>query len=745
MRDPRAKPSALLAAVFLPAVCAICAGAVRAAPAGPATGAVAAAPPFAYPPTEAVDHVDVLHGVEVPDPYRWLEEDVRESARVAAWVEAQNRVTSAYLDTLPSRPRILARLSELYDHERYDLPDKEGGRYFFERNDGLQNQDVVYVQDTLQGQPAVLVDPNTWSADGTVALDGAVPSPDGRWVALKVQDGGSDWRAVRVLEVGTRRQLEDRVEWVKFSDLSWLPDGSGFFYSRYPRPEPGAELQALNHGHAVYLHRVGTPQSQDELVYAREDHPDWGYDARVTDDGAFLVITIWKGTDERHQVAVRDLRRPGERPRMLVEGFDHAYDFVGNTEGRLFFRTTRDAPRGRLVAIDLSRPDPESWVEVVPQRTEVLQEATLVGGRLVVRLMQDARSLVEVRELDGRLVRTVDLPGIGTARGFQGRADDPETFFAYSSFHVPETIYRYDVRTGERAQFKQAEVAFESGDYAVEQVFFRSKDGTRVPMFLAHRRDVTPNGDRPVLLYGYGGFNIPQTPAFSITRLAWMELGGVLAVANLRGGGEYGEEWHAAGTKLRKQNVFDDFIAAAEHLVASGWTTPARLAAMGGSNGGLLVGAAVNQRPDLFAAALPAVGVMDMLRFHHFTAGRFWVDDYGSAADPEEFRALLAYSPYHNVRRGTRYPAVLATTADRDDRVVPGHSFKYMAALQAAQAGPAPVLIRIETRAGHGAGKPTDKILRLYADQWGFLVSVLGMELPAGYGPRSATVAPVPP
>ena len=706
------------------------------APSAPAERA-ASRPRLSYPPTATVEQVDALHGVEVRDPYRWLEEDVRESERVADWVEAQNRVTNAYLDALPARPAILARLAELYDHERFDLPKKEGGRYFFERNDGLQNQDVVYVQDGLRGPAKVLVDPNGWSTDGTVALAGATPSPDGRWLALQVQDGGSDWRTVRVLEVATGRQLADGVEWVKFSALSWLRDGSGFYYSRYPRPASGAELQALNHGHAVYLHRVGTPQSEDELVYTREDHPDWGYDARVTDDGAFLVITIWKGTDQRYQVAVQDLRRPGARPEMIVEGFDYAYDFVGNQGERMFFRTTRDAPRGRVVAIDLARPEPASWAEVVPQRTEVLQEATLVGGRLVVRLMQDARSVVEVRELDGRLVRGVELPGIGAARGFQGTPGDPETFFSFSSYHLPDTIYRYDVSTGERTLFKEAKVAFDGGDYTVEQVFYRSKDGTRVPMCLAHRKDVTPNGDRPVLLYGYGGFNSPQTPGFSVTRLAWMELGGVLAVANLRGGGEYGEEWHAAGTRLRKQNVFDDFIAAAEHLVATGWTRPARLAAMGGSNGGLLVGAVVNQRPDLFAAALPAVGVMDMLRFHHFTAGRFWVDDYGSAEDPAELRALLAYSPYHNVRPGTRYPAVLATTADRDDRVVPGHSFKYMAALQAAQAGPAPVLIRIETRAGHGAGKPTDKILRLYADQWAFLVANLEMELPAGYGARA--------
>jgi prolyl oligopeptidase len=700
-----------------------------------------AATGLAYPQTATVEQTDVYHGVSVADPYRWLEEDVRESARVKEWVDAQNAVTQSYLAGISERAAIAARLRELWDFEKFSLPEKEGGRYFFERNDGLQNQGVLYVQDRLDGEARVLVDPNTWSSDGTVALAGHAPSPDGRWVALLVQDGGSDWRKVRVLELPSGRQLPDEIQWVKFSGLSWLPDGSGFYYSRYPEPAAGAEFQSLNHGHSVYFHRVGTAQSEDRLVYARPDHPDWGFAAEVTEDGSFLLITIWKGTDDRYQLAVQDLRRAGSEPRMLVEGFEHGYALAGAQENELFFRTTKDAPLGRAVAVDLGAETPR-WRDVIAQGDQVLEAVSLVGGHLVGVYMKDARSEVVVFDTAGKRVRTVELPGIGSVYGFGGYADDAETFYGFSSFDRPQTIYRYDVATGKSEVFKQATVAFDPALYTVEQVFFTSKDGTRVPMFLAHRRDVTPNGDRPTLLYGYGGFNISMQPSFSVSRLAWMELGGVLAVANLRGGGEYGEEWHAAGTKLRKQNVFDDFIAAAEHLVASGWTKPSRLAVQGGSNGGLLVGAVVNQRPDLFAAALPAVGVMDMLRFHRFTAGRFWVDDYGSAEDPAEFRALYAYSPYHNVKKGVRYPAVLAPTADYDDRVVPGHTFKYIAALQAAQAGPAPVLARIEVRAGHGAGKPTEKILAEQADLWGFLVKNLGMTLPAGYGAKRAAGAP---
>ncbi|MGH8221986.1 MAG: prolyl oligopeptidase family serine peptidase, partial [Woeseiaceae bacterium] len=586
--------------------------------------------------------------------------------------------------------------------------------------------------ESLGGEPRLLVDPNGWSEDGTIALASYHPSPDGRYFAYLVQDGGSDWRTARIMDLASGEVLPEALEWLKFTGLSWTRDGSGFYYSRYPATDEEEKFQSLNTNHAVYFHRIGDAQQDDRLVYTRPEHPEWGYAAKVTDDGRYLVITVWLGTDDRYQIVYQDLDAAGAEPVMLVEGFDHDYTLAGSVGSELFFRSNNGAPRGRLLAIDLRSSD--EFREVIPEAPDVLAQAAVIGGRVIAEYMQDAWSLVRVYDLQGKLLGSVDLPGIGSASGFVGKADDPETFFLYESFNTPPVIKRLDVVTGGITVFRQAKINFDPDEYTVEQVFFHSKDDTRVPMFIAHRKDVVPDGKRPTMLYGYGGFNISETPEFSITKLAWMEMGGIYALANLRGGGEYGEEWHKAGTKLNKQNVFDDFIAAAEHLVAGNYTNPSKLAIFGGSNGGLLVGAVVNQRPDLFAAAIPAVGVMDMLRFHRFTAGRFWVDDYGSADDPEEFRALYAYSPYHNIRPGTEYPAVLVTTADTDDRVVPGHSFKYAAAIQAAQAGDQPVLIRIETRAGHGAGVPTEKIIRDYADRWAFLVENLRMTLPEGYG-----------
>jgi prolyl oligopeptidase len=693
------------------------------------TEAPPAEPAVAYPATTTVDHVDTYHGVEVPDPYRWLEDDVRENADVKAWVDAQNEVTFAYLEGIPERAAIAERLEQLWDYEKFTTPYKEGGRYFYRHNDGLQNQYVLYTQESLDAEREMLLDPNSWSEDGTVALSSYFPSPDGRYLAYLVQDGGSDWRTARVLDIESRELLDDELSWLKFTGLAWAPDGSGFYYSRYPEPEEGAEFQSLNKEQTVYFHEIGTPQADDPVVYGRPDEPEWGHVSEVTEDGAYLIITVWKGTDNRYQILVQDLNRPGSKPEFLIEGFDFDYSLAGNSGSTLYFRTDNEAPKGKLIGIDVRRPAPERWQTVVPEGEHVLQAATLIGDHFVLGYLQDARSLVQVVNLDGEAVRTVDLPGIGTASGFSGKADDTETFFSFSSYATPPSIYRYDVATGKVEPFKEVAVDFNPADYVVKQVFYTSKDGTRVPMFISHRAGLEPDGELPTLLYGYGGFNISQRPRFSIPWLAWMELGGVFAVANIRGGGEYGEEWHEAGTKLQKQNVFDDFIAAGEYLVSEGYTQPDRLAIFGGSNGGLLVGAVTNQRPDLFGAAIPAVGVMDMLRFHNFTAGRFWVDDYGSADDPEEFEALRAYSPYHNIRPGTRYPAVMATTADTDDRVVPGHSFKYMAALQAAQVGDAPVLIRIETRAGHGSGKPTSKQIEEYADRWAFLVENLHMEV----------------
>ena len=687
-----------------------------------------------YPETAAVEHVDLYHGVEVADPYRWLEDDIRESEDVDAWVEAQNEVTFAYLDSIPERDIIEKRLTELWDYERYGMPYKEGGLYYYSYNDGLQNQNVVYVQKSLDADAELLIDPNTWSEDGTVAMASYFPSPDGRHVAYMIQDGGSDWRQVRIIEVDGGALLDDELDWLKFTGLSWAKDGSGFYYSRYPETSDEEKFQSLNANHAVYFHRLGTTQDEDALVFNQPENPEWGYAASVTDDGAHLVITVWKGTDNRYQIVHQDLTVADDAPEFLIEGFDHDFSLVGNVGSELYFRTNKDAPRNRLIAIDVENPEPENWREVIPEAVDVLDGVSLVGGRIIADYMQDAQTIVKVFDLEGRQTGTVNLPGIGTAGGFQGHFDDPETFFVYTSYNTPTTVNRLDVETGEVTVFRKPDVAFDPDDYVVRQVFYKSADGTRVPMFISHHKDFKPTGNTPTMLYGYGGFNISQTPSFSITRLAWMEMGGVYAVANLRGGGEYGEEWHKAGTKLQKQNVFDDFIAAAEYLVEENYTNPSKLAIFGGSNGGLLVGAVTNQRPDLFGAAIPAVGVMDMLRFHKFTAGRFWVDDYGSADDPEEFKALYAYSPYHNIKPGTEYPAVMVTTADTDDRVVPGHSFKYAAAIQQAQAGDAPVLIRIETRAGHGAGKPTDKVVQEYADRWAFLVKNLDMRLPEGYG-----------
>ncbi|MHB0955429.1 MAG: prolyl oligopeptidase family serine peptidase [Pirellulaceae bacterium] len=681
----------------------------------------------AYPQTTTVDHVDEYHGTQVPDPYRWLEDDVRTSEQVAAWVAAQNKVTFAYLEAIPQREPLRKRLTELWDYEKYSSPFKTGGRYFYLHNTGLQNQSVLFTMESLTSEPRVLIDPNTWSPDGTVALSGLALSDNGKYLAYGIQDGGSDWRTWKIMEIEANRILDEELKWVKFSGLSWTKDGSGVFYSRYDEPQQEEQFQSLNLNQKVYYHRVGTLQSEDVLVYCRPDHPDWGFQTTVTEDGDYLVITAWKGTDDKYRIFYKDLHEPYGMPVELVDNFDNEYTFVGNDATTFYFKTDLDAPKKRLVAIDIRSPQREAWKEIIPQAENVLTGVNFVGNLFVAEYLKDARTQVLLYAPDGSPVQEVTLPGIGTASGFSGKRSDTETFYTYSSFAVPPSVYRFDLITRESRLLRRAEVKFNPDDYATEQVFYSSQDGTRVPMFITRKKDLPLDGQNPTLLYGYGGFNIPLTPAFSVSRLAWMEMGGIFAVANLRGGGEYGEAWHRAGTKLNKQNVFDDFIAAAEWLINNHYTSTPKLAIQGGSNGGLLVGACMTQRPDLFGACLPAVGVMDMLRFHQFTAGRFWVDDYGSSDDPEEFEVLLKYSPYHNLKPGTKYPATLITTADTDDRVVPGHSFKFAAKLQACQAGDAPVLIRIETRAGHGAGKPTTKIIEEIADQWAFLVKNLCM------------------
>ncbi len=689
-----------------------------------------------YPETATVDQTDTYQSaangaVEVADPYRWLEEDVRESERVAAWVEAQNEVTFAYLEALPGRAMIAERLTELFDYERVSAPFKEGGLYFSYRNDGLQDQSVLFVRDALEAEPRVLIDPNEWAEDGTVALAGAVPSPNGDLIAYLVQDGGSDWRTIKVRDIATGEDLADTIEWAKFTGVSWAKDGSGFYYSRYPEPEAGQQFTSLNYYRAVYFHEIGTDQSEDRLIITDEERPEVGFNASVSDDGDYLIISSSTGTDG-NAVHILDLNDPEAEPVAIFEGFDNNHGYVGNIGSTFIMSTDLGAPNGRIVSFDLG--DPAQLTDVIPESEFPISGASHVGGHLIVETNEDVKSVVRVYTPAGEFVREVALPGIGSAGGFGGEPDDPETFYTFTSFNQPPTVYRYDVETGESTLFNAPEVSFNPDDYVVEQVFYESTGGARVPMFVIHHRDVTPNGERPTLLYGYGGFAISLNPGFSISRLAWMEMGGVMAVANLRGGSEYGRDWHDAGRLANKQNVFDDFINAGEHLVELGWASPDTLAIQGGSNGGLLVGAVANQRPDLFAAALPAVGVMDMLRYNQFTAGRFWVDDYGDPADPEMFDVLYAYSPYHNIPETDDYPATLVTTADTDDRVVPGHSFKYAAALQSAQTGPAPALIRIETRAGHGAGTPVSKQIEETADEWAFIAHHTGLDLSRASG-----------
>ncbi len=682
--------------------------------------------PIVYPPSKKVDQVDDYHGVKVADPYRWLED--ADAPETKAWVEAQNKVTFGFLESIPERARLRERLTRLWNYEKFGVPFREGDRYFFTRNDGLQNQSVLYVGTTPDDpQARVLLDPNTLSADGTVALTGYAVSDDGKLLAYGLATAGSDWNEWRVRNVETGEDLPDRLQWVKFSGASWTKDGKGFFYSRYDEPKEGNLLQSTNYYQKLYYHRVGTPQSEDELVYERRDHKEWGFGGYVTDDGRYLGIVVTMGTSPRNLFFYKDLTNPEAKVAELVPDFIADFTPVGNDGTIFYFRTDWEAPRGRLIAIDATRPERANWREIIPQSRDTLEAVRWVGGRFIALYLSDAKTQVRMFDRTGNALQEIVLPGIGTAVGFGGKPDATETFYAFTSFTQPTSIYRYDFTTGKSTLLRQPKLAFDPGAYVTQQVFYRSKDGTRIPMFIVHRKGLKRDGKNPTLLYGYGGFNISLTPSFSPARIAWLEMGGVLAIPNLRGGGEYGEEWHQSGTKLKKQNVFDDFIAAAEWLIREKYTQPVRLAIQGGSNGGLLVGACMTQRPELFGAALPAVGVLDMLRFNKFTIGWAWESDYGSPQNPEEFKALYAYSPLHNLKPGTRYPATLITTADHDDRVVPAHSFKFAAALQSAHKGDTPVLIRIETKAGHGAGKPTSKLIEETADVWAFLVRTFQM------------------
>ncbi len=678
---------------------------------------------FNDPKTAQLEQIDNYHGVQVKDPYRWLENP--DSAETKAWVEAQNEITFSFLEQISEREKIKDRLTKLWDYEKYGIPIKKGNRYFYSKNDGLQNQSVLYTLNHLDDEPKVLLNPNTFSEDGTIALSGIAISDNGQFLAYGISKSGSDWQEWQVRNVETGEDFSDHLEWIKFSDVTWTKDNEGFFYSRYEAPPEGKQLEQANYYQKLYYHHLGTEQTEDILIYERPDKKEWMFDANLTEDGRYLMISVSQGTDAKNLVFYQDLTDTEGEIKELIP------DFIGNFslieyEGSVFwFRTDYEAPKGRVIGIDLNQPQSKNWQEIIPETENTLEGVSILNNQFILDYLQDARSRFKIHSLDGNYLKDIELPEIGSAGGFNGKREDTETFYAFTSFTKPTTIYRYNLETGESTLFRQPDVYFNPDNYETRQIFYRSKDGTQVPMFITHKKGLLLDGNNPTLLYGYGGFNISLTPSFSVSRLVWMEMGGVYAVPNLRGGGEYGEEWHQAGTKLNKQNVFDDFIAAAEWLISNRYTSSQKLAISGGSNGGLLVGACMTQRPDLFAAALPAVGVMDMLRFHKFTIGWAWCSDYGSPDNEEEFKALYAYSPLHNLKSGTVYPSTMITTADHDDRVVPAHSFKFAAALQAAHTGENPVLIRIETKAGHGAGKPTSKRIEEVADQLAFLTAVL--------------------
>lgn len=683
--------------------------------------------PMSYPETKHTDVVDDHFGTPIADPYRWLENDARRDAAVAAWVEEQNAVTQAHLATLPSRDAFRQRLTALFDHERLTPPRKKGGRYFFGRNSGLDNQSVLVMRERVDGPDHVLIDPNKWSEDGADALAEWSVSEDGKHIAFATQEGGTDWRTIRVLDVGSGEVLEDDVAWSRFSTIAWAKDGSGFFYSRFPEPEKDATFEAPVAGHAVYFHELGTSQSQDRLIYSTPEQPHLIHLSDVTEDGLYVTIYSSPGSGGS-ALTVVDLTSKTRTPRSIVDDFDHYWSVVGNVGTTFFLTTQKGAERGKIVTLDIRDAKPD-FKDLIPEKEAILSGVSLIGERLIVSYLVDAKTEVRRFELDGTPDGVVQLPGIGSAGGFVGHPQQSEAFFVFTSYNAPTTIYRYDVTTNTESVWAEPKVAIDLDQIAVEQHIYASKDGTKVPMFIVRRKDV--NGPAPTILYGYGGYAIPIVPAYSPAALAWVEEGGVFAVANIRGGGEYGKTWYDDGRLQKKQNVFDDFIAAGEYLKTTGVTSSDGLTIQGESNGGLLVGAVVNQRPELFSAALPGVGVMDMLRFPRFTGGQMWLQDYGDPAKEPDFRNLLSYSPLHNIQAGHTYPAILALTADTDNRVVPGHSFKYIATLQAKDLGDRPRLLRTDTRSGHGAGKPIRKVIDEFADMWSFAARWTGLDVNA--------------
>lgn len=684
-----------------------------------------------YPQTQRIEHTDDYFGVKVADPYRWLEDDVRQSPRVREWVDAQNKLTFDYLGSLPQRPQIKSRITELWDYDKYGTPFKRGGRYYMSIARKLENHAVIYRLDTLDGEKKVLFNPNTWSKDGTVALAGMSFTDDGKYVAYAIQDSGSDWQTWKIRDIAADKDLPDVMEHLKFTAPAWNHDSSGFYYAKYPEPDASEKFTSLNTRMKLMYHKLGAPQAEDTVVFYQPEYPDWGYNAIVTDDGCYLVVTIWVTTDNKFRIMVQDLQQPDSKLTDLIDRFENNYAFVDNDGPIFYFRTDLNAPNGRLIAIDLRNPDRRHWKEIIPESADPLQDVDLVNDTFVCSYLHDVTAQFKLFAMDGKALGDIRLPGPGTASTSDSRRHDTELFYQFQSMTTPPGIYRYDMKSGRSKLLIQPQIACDLDEFTTEQVFYTSKDGTRIPMFLAYKKTLKRDGANPTLLYGYGGYEISVQPTFSATRMAWLEMGGIFAIANIRGGGEYGTAWHEAGKKMQKQNVFDDFIAAGEYLIAQNYTSPKKLAIMGGSNGGLLVGACMTQRPDLFAAAIPEVGVMDMLRYDAFTAGRFWIDEYGSAKDNKDmFEYLKAYSPYHTLKPGTTYPATMVMTADTDDRVVPSHSFKFAAMLQSVHKGDRPVLIRIETRAGHGSGKPTSKRIEEIADIYTFLSANLGATLP---------------
>ena len=669
-----------------------------------------------YPATATVDQVDDYFGTQIADPYRWLEVDTAQD--VEAWVKEQNEVTFGYLEQIPYREAIRERYEELFNYPKLSSPFQAGDHYFFYKNDGLQNQSVIYVQEGLDGEPEVFIDPNALSKEGTVAINLIGISDDNRYVAYSRQDAGSDWQEIHVMEIATKQKLPDVLKWVKFSGASWWKDG--FFYSRYPEPAKGSEYSGDNKYHSIYYHQLGTPQEQDKLIYRDNDNPNIYHFGGVTEDGRYFVMYKQPGTDG-FATLYKDLEQNGDFVELFA-GYSNKSAVVHNIGDHFLVRTDIGAPNYRLVEVDLKNPQEENWKEIIPENKNLLQGVSTGGGKMFASYLENATTRIYQMDYDGNNMKAIQLPGLGSAGGFGGKEEETVLFYSFSSFTYPNTIFKFDVETGESEQFYKAELKFDPQDFVEKQVFYKSKDGTEISMFIVYKKDLELNGQNPTYLYGYGGFNVNLTPFFSTSRIILLENGGVFAMPNLRGGGEYGEEWHKAGMLLKKQNVFDDFIAAAEYLIDNKYTSSEKLAIAGGSNGGLLVGACMTQRPDLFAVALPAVGVMDMLRYHRFTVGKGWIPEYGCADSSDvDFRNLLAYSPLHNLKEGVEYPATMVTTADHDDRVVPAHSFKFAAQLQRSHAGDNPVIIRIETDAGHGAGKPTAKIIEEQADMWSFV------------------------